>query len=163
MRLFIAIPLSDDMRSSLTGLMHTLKQSGVKGSYTPAANLHLTLAFIGEVEDAAPVKEALKAVAWKPFKLSLDGLGNFGDILWVGTKSGQGLAALVKSVRQALDAAGIAYDRKAFVPHITLVRKAAGRWQGVPAPKGEMMVKKVFLMRSDVRDGKRVYKEVMSI
>ncbi len=160
MRLFIALQLSDEMKTSITGTLHELKKAGVRGSYVPAQNLHLTLAFIGEADDASAAKAALQTVEFKPFRLALSDLGTFGDLLWVGLKGNQGLSALAKSVRDALDAAGVAYDRKKFAPHITLVRKAAGRWQQVPAPKGEMMVKKVSLMKSELRDGKRVYKEI---
>ena len=59
MRLFIAIPLSDEMKSAVTGTMHEMKKAGVKGSYVPTRNLHLTLAFIGEMKEAASVSEAL--------------------------------------------------------------------------------------------------------
>lgn len=163
MRLFVALCLSDEMRSSITGTMHEMKKAGVRGSYVPMQNLHLTVAFIGEVDRPAAVKDALKNVSFKPFRLSLEEMGNFGDILWVGLKRNQGLSALVKSVRDALDAAGIDYDRKKFTPHITVVRKAAGKWQQVAAPKGDMMVKKVSLMKSELKDGKRVYTEIYSV
>ena len=56
MRLFIAIRLSDEMKSSLLDTMHAFKKSGVKGSYVPGQNLHLTLAFIGETKETAAVK-----------------------------------------------------------------------------------------------------------
>ena len=160
MRLFIAIELSDEMKKSIGGTLHALKQKGVKGSYVPLQNLHLTLAFIGEVEDARAVKDALAGISFKPFKLSLSEMGSFGDLLWVGMKGNQGLAALAKSVRDALDAAGIDYDRKKFVPHITIIRKASGSYKQAPAPKGEMMVKKISLMKTTFKDGKPVYSEV---
>ena len=65
-----------------------------------------------------------------------------------------------KTVADALDAAGIAYDRQKFVPHITLVRKAAGSWKQVAAPKGEMTVTKISLMKSAEKNGKMVYTEL---
>ena len=43
MRLFIAIQLSDEMKKTVTGTMHELKKAGVKGSYVPLQNLHVTL------------------------------------------------------------------------------------------------------------------------
>ena len=104
----------------------------------------------------------MKNIRWKPFKLSLSEMGTFGDLLWVGMKGNQGLSAAAKSVREALEAAGIDYDRKKFTPHVTIVRKAAGNWKQVPAPKGEMMVKKISLMRTTFKDGKPVYTEVCS-
>ena len=160
MRLFIAIQLSDDMKKTITGTMHELKKAGVRGNYVPTQNLHLTLAFLGEVEDPGPVKDALRGVALKPFKLSLSDMGNFGDLVWVGMKGNQGLSAAAKSVREALDAAGIGYDRKKFVPHITIIRKASGNWRQVPAPRGEMMVRKISLMKTTFQNGKPVYSEV---
>ena len=160
MRLFIAIRLTDELQSVLAETMHLLKKAGVKGSYAPKQNLHLTLAFLGEVQDPEAVREVLGRIKYKPFRLSFSETGAFGDIVWAGVKGNQGLAAAVKDIRAALDDAGIGYDRKKFVPHITLIRKAAGKWQAVPAPKGDMMVKSISLMKSDVRDGKRVYTEL---
>ena len=161
MRLFVAIQLSDDMKKMITGTMHGLKKKGVKGRYVPAQNLHLTLAFIGEQSDPGPVKEALEKVSFKPFKLTLSNMGSFGDLLWVGMKGNQGLSALAASVREALDQARIPYDRKKFVPHITIIRKASGNWKQVPPPRGDMMVKKISLMKSTFKDGKPVYTEIV--
>lgn len=161
MRLFIAAQLSEEMKSSITGTMHELKKAGVRGSYAPAQNLHLTLAFIGETEDAATVKEAFRAVSFRPFRLALSDMGCFGDLVWVGLKGNQGLSAVVKSVRDALDSAGIDYDKKKFTPHITIIRKASGRWQQVQAPRGEMMVRRISLMKSEQKDGKQVYTELL--
>lgn len=44
MRLFVAIPLSEEMKNALVGVMHDLKKQGVEGNYVPAQNLHITLA-----------------------------------------------------------------------------------------------------------------------
>ena len=159
MRLFIAVTLSDELKKTITGTLHEMKKASVHGSYVSTQNLHLTLAFIGETKNTAAVKEALRTVAFKPFKLSLSDLGTFGDLLWVGMKGNQGLSGAAKGVRDALDAAGIDYDRKKFVPHITIIRKMSGNWKQVKAPKGDMMVKKISLMKSEQKDGKRIYKE----
>ncbi|MBQ4361362.1 MAG: RNA 2',3'-cyclic phosphodiesterase [Lachnospiraceae bacterium] len=163
MRLFVAVELSDEMKDSITASMHAMKKAGVGGRYVPKQNLHLTLAFIGETLETGKIREALSGVRFKPFRLSLDRLGTFGDLLWVGMKGNQGLSAAARDVRKALDEAGVDYDRKKFSPHITLIRKMTGPWQKVPAPKGEMMVKKITLMKSATEKGKRVYSEVFSI
>ena len=160
MRLFLAIDLSEEMKGALTETMHGLKKAGLRGKYVPAKNLHLTIAFLGEMPGADPVKKALAGLRWKPFRLALGPLGNFQDVLWAGVKGNQGLAALARDVRGALTAAGISFDAKAFAPHITLVREASGKWQGVPAPKAEMQVKHLSLMKSEMKDGKRVYREI---
>lgn len=161
-RLFVAITLSDEIRKTVNQTLHEMKQRGIKGNYSPTANLHLTLAFIGEIREPEQVMEVLKTVSWKPFKLSLDGLGCFGDILWVGVKGNQGLNNAARSIRDALSSAQIHFDAKKFEPHITLIRKASGNWKQVPAPKGEMMVKKISLMKSEQKNGRPVYTEIMA-
>ena len=144
MRLFIAIQLSDEMKKALVACMHDLKKQGVEGNYVPAQNLHLTLAFIGEYDDPAKVEK-----------------GNFGNLLWVGVKGNQKLKTYVKDLRDALRAAGIPFDNEKFVPHITLIRKAASKkpYQ-VHLPKAEMTVKKVSLMKSEMKNGKVAYREM---
>lgn len=163
MRLFVAIQLSDEMKKTITATMHDLKKKGVKGNYTPVQNLHLTLAFIGETDDPGAVKDALKNVSVKPFKLSFSDLGAFGDLIWVGMKGNQGLSAVARSVRAALDNAGVTYDKKKFVPHVTIIRRASGNWKRAAPPKGDMMVKSISLMKSTFKDGKPVYTELMEI
>ena len=163
MRIFVAIQLSDEMKSSLNGTLHALKRAGVRGSYVPAQNLHLTLAFLGEVRDSAEVMEALRTVKFRPFKLSLEGLGNFGNLLWAGLQGSRELDAAVQRVRGALEEAGIAYDRKKFTPHITLIRRMQGSRDGADVTKTSMTVKKISLMKSEVKEGKRVYTEILSI
>lgn len=163
MRLFIAVQLSEEMKGAVLGTMHALKKQGVRGSYVPAQNLHLTLAFIGETNNVSAVKEALQGIKVRPFRLSLSETGVFGDLLWVGLKGNQGLAAAAREVRAALDEAGIPYDRKKFTPHITIIRRMSGPWKQVPPPKGDMTVEKISLMKSEEKDGKRVYTEIMSV
>ena len=163
MRLFVAIQLSDEMKKSITGTLHEMKKQGIKGNYVPLNNLHVTLAFIGETDDPGAVKEALKGISIKPFKMTMAEMGVFGDLLWVGMKGNQGLSGAAKAVRDALDAAGIPYQKDKFVPHITIIRKLGGNWKQVPAPKGEMMVKKISLMKTTMKDGKPVYSEVCQL
>ena len=105
MRLFVAIQLSDEMKKSVTGTLHDLKKKGISGNYVPTQNLHVTLAFIGETDSPGTVKDALSSVKFKPFRMTLSELGNFGDLLWVGMKGNQGLSGAAKAVRDALDAA----------------------------------------------------------
>lgn len=161
MRLFIAIQLSDPMKKALVNMMHELKKQGVEGNYVPAQNLHMTLAFIGEYDDPARIKEVISRVPVPEFRMSLSDRGNFGNILWAGVKGNQKLKAYVKDLRSALDAEGIPYDRDKFVPHITLIRKyTAKRSYKVSMPKAEMMVKRASLMKSEQKNGKPVYKEL---
>ena len=162
-RIFVAIGLSEEMKKAVTATLHEMKKLGIKGNYAPTGNLHLTLAFVGEVKDPDTVRDALKALKYKPFKLTLDQMGCFGDILWVGVKGNQGLTGAARGVREALDAAGISYKKDKFEPHITMIRKTGGNWKQVPPPKGEMMVKKLSIMKSEQKDGRQIYTELYTV
>ena len=67
----------------------------------------------------------------------------------------------MKDLRDALRAAGIPFDNEKFVPHITLIREAASKkpYQ-VHLLKAEMTVKKVALMKSEMKNGKVAYREI---
>ena len=161
MRLFIAIKFSSEIEKVLTDLQDDLKTQGITGNYTNIQNLHLTLAFIGEYDDPKRVMDALNQVLFDPFTISLDEqIGNFGDILWVGTKKNPTLMSLDLRVRKALDSYHIPYDRKTFRPHITIVRnaKAYGKKEKYISEKKiektSMTVEKFSLMESSRIDGK---------
>ena len=122
MRLFIAIELDDRVKDELCMIQKRIKLQGMKGNFTTRENMHLTLAFIGEHNDPEQVSDALNDVLFEPMKLTLDGFGCFRDLYWIGIKEDKGLFENVKRLRKALSDNGIPFDRKKFVPHITLAR-----------------------------------------
>ncbi len=163
MRLFLAIELSEEMRGALVGAQNELYGRGVRGKYTPEENLHLTLAFIGEYPEPAAVLDALSGVSFSPFALSLEGMGCFGDLWWAGIRPSAPLDALVRAIRRALADGGIPFDRKRFSPHITLLRRAAGRVPGIPVAGASMTAARVTLMRSDRGRNGMIYTPVGGI
>ena len=161
MRLFIAIQLSDEIKKALVSCMHDLKKQGVEGNYVPAQNLHLTLAFIGEYDDPAKVRKVIGSVPLPQIRLSISGKGNFGNLLWAGVKGNQKLKTYVKDLRAALKEAQIPFDDDKFIPHITLIRKTvAKKPYEVHLTKAEMTVEKVSLMKSEMKNGKVMYREL---
>ena len=161
MRLFIAITLSKEMKNALITYMHQLKKQGVEGRYVPAQNLHMTLAFIGEYGDPDKVKRVIEQVPMPHFRLILSEQGRFGNLLWAGVKGNQKLKTYVKELRTALQQNEIPFDYDHFVPHITLVRKSsAEKPYQAKLPRVEMVVEKVSLMKSEMRDGKVIYREL---
>ena len=89
MRLFVAIALSENMKKPLLRAISELRNVATQGNFTKEENLHLTLAFIGEVSTSrvADAKRALDKVSAHPFTLALDGgIGRFvrsgGDIYY---------------------------------------------------------------------------------
>ncbi len=155
MRLFIAIALSEEMRRALGDVQRQMKARGVVGNYTPAENMHLTLAFIGEYPDpdAVPLPPVL------PFEIQLDGFGCFGELWWAGLAQCPPLKNYVQALRHALSEEGIPFDRKRFSPHITLLRRGVGV-SPVRVPKAGMTVDHVSLMRSDRGKRGMIYTEL---
>ena len=122
LRLFTAIEIPEALRTRLTFL-----QSGVPGAkWTPIENFHLTLRFIGEVDEAtaADIDDVLSALDERQFELSLRGVGEFGGrdpkALWVGVAPSPPLSHLVAKIERALQRMGLEAETRKYVPHVTL-------------------------------------------
>ena len=163
MRLFIAILLSEEMKKALTDAQQAMVDRGIRGRYSPEENLHLTLAFIGDYPDAQPVLDALNMVSFRPFDLSLEGIGCFGDLWWAGLKDSLPLAAVARRVRRALAESEIPFDRKRFSPHITLIRRASKDAAGIRVAPVGMRVQRLSLMRSDRGRNGMLYTELGTV
>ena len=167
MRLFIAIPLSDAARDAVLRIQNTFRTAGVRGNYTSRENLHLTLAFIGEYSDPDGVLDALETVEFAPLSLVMERLGRFDDLWWTGFADSPELTALVKRLRRTLAEAGIPYDRKKFLPHVTILRRAdvparAGLPPIWPEPQ-RMTADRVVLYQSTRGKNGMIYTELGSI
>ena len=151
MRLFIAIELIDRVKDELCMIQKRIKLQGMKGNFTVRENMHLTLVFIGEYSDPEQVSDVLNDVVFEPMKIALDGFGCCKELYWIGIKEDKGLVENVKRIRKALSDNGIPFDRKKFVPHITLARKIEYEKDlptDCPFP-ASMDVEYISLMRSD--------------
>ena len=157
MRLFIALPVTADARRALEETQAALRRHGARGRFTPPENHHLTLAFLGNVEDPAPVIEAMQRVPVPKTALRFDRLTLFGDVLVALLRQNDALEQYARALRDALDEAGIKYDRKPFRPHVTLCRKTAlphPDFRLYPLERGlrglRLPVKEARLMASDL-------------
>ena len=160
MRLFFALRLSPSVAEALTQAQDVLRRQG-RGIFPPPENLHLTLAFLGETEALSGATAALAAIRARPFSLSVDGpLGRFGDVWWAGVTADRALEDLALSLQADLRARGFSLEERPFRPHITLVRRWRGEAPQVSVPHAKMVVRRVSLLRSDQRDGRRVYTEL---
>ncbi len=165
MRLFLAIPPEPGFRAALEALQEHLRAQGVRGSYTRPENLHLTLAFIGEFGSPDAVMDALCPLEPEPFGLTLSGVGLFPEVLWAGLAPSPELERLVRQLRRLLAEKRIPYDRKRFVPHITLVRRPVGLERAAlpTVPPAEMRVRRVALLSSVRGRSGMIYTELAHI
>jgi 2'-5' RNA ligase len=135
MRVFIAIDINDKIRKAIADLQKQLdskldiKRGDVK--WVEPDNIHLTLKFLGEIEDeqAAEVCEISKQVAeaHKNFTLNIESVESFGGrsakVVWVGAgKGADELIGLQKDLDGRLEEAGYPKDEREFSAHLTLCR-----------------------------------------
>ena len=130
-RCFIAIDVENpEIVGRLSSFSEDLANTGVRVRTVASENLHLTLAFIGEVPFQL-VKSAEKALAelnFSKFKVTIAGVGAFPSVakprvIWVGVKEGaENAIRLAESVRKKLREYRVPFDSKPFVPHITVAR-----------------------------------------
>jgi 2'-5' RNA ligase len=128
------------------------------GKAVPAGKIHLTLAFLGIVEDSrvAAAFDAAQAGRWRAFGMRVDTTGSFrgARVAWAGCASPvPGLASLQSGLARGLAHAGFALDERPFAPHLTLVRKIARPIVQSPIPAIEWRVAELALVRSELGKG----------
>lgn len=178
-RTFIAVELNDDVRGALQRRIARLQRRLPDVRLADPASLHLTLVFLGELEEdqlSAVLDTALDAArASRPFSLSLGELGTFGSrrsprVIWTGvTGEIAPLLALQQRLATGLEALGFPREERPFSPHLTLARlkqplapDIAGQLdalQQTPIPHGEhatFTVDEIAVMKSELlRSGAR--------
>ena len=128
MRLFFALWPDESVRSMLAEVAARLPRGA--GRQVPVANLHITLEFIGSVDEAtrACLEEAASLVTVEPFELVLSRFGYWPQsrIIWFGPHHlPPELLALAFKLRESAGECGIAPETRPYRPHVSLVRKVS--------------------------------------
>ena len=138
-RTFIAVDISNRMQTSAAKLIARLSANAVDYNWVEKANLHVTLNFLGDVEESelpAVCQLVKNTVAdFGSFELSLEGLGCFPNlekprVVWMGCRGGlHEMAALNSRLADALEEMRFPRERNDYRPHLTLGRlRRGGRW-----------------------------------
>ena len=145
-RLFFAAWPAPEVQRALSEIAHGAQRE-CGGRAVPAGNIHLTLVFLGDIprEHALDLEALAAAISASRFAMSVDCLEYWrhNRIVWAGMEEcPQALQTLVAQLQQALAAAEFHFDRRPYVPHITLLRNARGapadrRCPAVPWPVSE--------------------------
>jgi 2'-5' RNA ligase len=125
-RLFVAIDLPEPTRQLLTLLDPQIR--GVR--WIDPAQMHLTLAFFGDVTDEIDLalREKLNAIEFGAFFLPITGVGTFSakgapEIIWIGVgKAHPHLFQIHKRVYEAALAVGLEPELRPWHPHVTIAR-----------------------------------------
>ena len=127
MRLFIAINLPSNVKDYLFDLYKKINSSNVKVNWTHKKNLHMTMKFIGEVEDfkVNEIKDRLNHIEYKKFSLNLETIGFFPNndfirIIWIGVNPEEKVIELQKKIDSSLLDL-ISKDQR-FDAHLTIGR-----------------------------------------
>ena len=143
MRLFVGIELDDDVVRAASAIVEELKRRvsrlapGARIGWIPPERMHLTLRFIGHVDDAQAgrIREALAPrIDVEPFAVHVTGIGTFPPtgsprVIWAGLTLGvESLQEVERQVTARLQAVGITPEDRPYSPHLTLarVREPAG-------------------------------------
>ncbi|MBW2967123.1 RNA 2',3'-cyclic phosphodiesterase [Candidatus Woesearchaeota archaeon] len=125
MRLFIAIEVPEEITRILKSLQEKIR---IPGRATKTKSFHLTLKFLGEVDDdlLPRVKDSLSQIEFGGFDANLSDIGTFPNlnnprVLWVGLEPHDLINALQKDIDTATQKLGFEMDNR-FHPHLTLAR-----------------------------------------
>ena len=137
LRVFVAIEIPARELARIGQLVDGLRRHRAHIAWVPAANVHVTLAFLGNIEfDRVGSVATATTVACDrvtPFELALAGTGCFPSrsrpkVLWTGVRGDlDALSALQRGVTTELAAAGFRLDEKPFRPHLTIGRVKESR------------------------------------
>ena len=182
LRCFIAISLPRELKAEILGIQDRLKSAGADVSWTRQEGMHLTLKFLGEIEEKGipKIERALDMAVdgVTTFVLSVSGMGIFPDlrsprVVWIGLKEeGNNLIKLHKGVEEELKKIGFPSEERRFTPHITLGRIRSNRnieklLKLIDAEKGVdsggVEVSDLHLIKSELKPSGAVYTELYSV
>lgn len=168
MRAFIAIETTAEIKSALAALQGDLRRAGADVNWTKPDNIHLTLKFLGEI-DQGRLSElqsacAETAAAFQPFSLSVNGAGFFPNrqrprTLWTGLAGEiEKLMEMQRRLDEKLAAMGFEREEKAFRPHLTIgrvrsnanARELVARAGVYSLPALSFDVREIVLMKSEL-------------
>jgi 2'-5' RNA ligase len=174
-RIFLALNFSvavtRKIAEEVARLQQPMTEAGFRVAWVPAANLHLTLKFIGSIEEnlIEGVTGACKRVAARhaPIEAKAGGVGAFPsvqkpNVLWVGVQAPPSLSALQRDVEAAMVELGFDKEERAFHPHVTVgrVKEARGSasdpWKS-DAQLGSSLLNEIVVYESRTRSAGAEY------
>ena len=169
MRLFVAALLPEDVKKRIGEYIETIRPHFEGVRWEKAEKLHLTLKFLGSVEDTkAPGIGSIignLSQLYAPFETALTSAGGFPDlkharVLYVGLSGNPGLSSLKTNIEETLEPLGFEKEKRPFTPHVTIgrVKNRMRVRESFPEPElYEFRIDEVGLIKSDTRREGSVY------
>ena len=175
-RTFIAIDLTPEVRERMRGPQGTLAGCKARLTVVKPASIHITLKFLGEIDEKTlgRVREALSAIRFEPFEISLCGVkGNPPSsprVIWSEVRDAGGCGRLFALVEEALSPLGIQKEKRAYTPHATLARVKRFDPTLLPALRdlaseefGSCPVRCIKLKKSTLAPAGPVYEDILEV
>lgn len=180
-RTFIAIPTPDNVRQVLSDIQAELKTSRAEVKWELQEKLHITLRFLGNVDDRQLpqlMDECSKSICNFPsFSLIYGGLGCFPDIrnpriVWAGSHNDDGtLFKMRKEIDDIVAGYGFERENRSFHPHITLARIKGKQnipnlikmLQSITFEPHPVIIDEVHFMKSELRPTGSIYTRMHTI
>lgn len=163
MRCFLAAWPNTATREALAALSADIARRVEHRRVVRADDLHLTLAFIGELDDtnAIALSQNTNALRFTPFDWQLDTIGFFerAGVVWAGGETVTPLLELAEKLRNTLDRLNVRHDARALVPHVTLLRGAQSTAEELITPI-VWRIDSVALYRSTGSRSHSIYQQV---
>ena len=171
MRLFIALDIPAEVRAGLTKYMERARALAPEARWARVEGLHVTLKFIGHVDDSVveKIKAALSVIKAAPFEVKFAGVGFFpnpsaGRVFWAGVDGGDHLPGLASTIDAAMEKLDFSPETKPYHPHLTLARTSSRPLRELhplladPPPQfGTMTAREFFLYQSQPQRGGSKY------
>jgi 2'-5' RNA ligase len=180
-RTFVCFEIPASILERLSSLQDKLKSLGSGISWTRPEGIHLTLKFLGDVEEAqidAIASAVEKAVAEvKPFTVTVKGTGAFPDfrrprVLWAGIEeAGGSLLKLQSRIDEELLRLGFPKEKRGFSAHLTMgrvkstqaIEKITARLREESMDAGEFIAEEIIVMQSNLLPTGAVYTPLRTI
>jgi 2'-5' RNA ligase len=135
MRLFLAIDIPDEIKENIRKLIENISKNDVNVRFTEPKNLHLTLKFLGEVDEKELTEVETKtldvAAKFGPFDAEIGSMGYFGTpdylrVLWIDITRGKDkIVEIMRELNKELN--HIRREVREENPHLTIGRIKSGR------------------------------------
>ncbi len=175
-RSFLAFELPDRIGNMVAQVSDELKRHPLDIRWVKAANMHLTVLFMGSVlgENIEKIEEeaAMVCQEYGPFNIRLKSIGTFGGkhnprVLWIGLDGDMGrLTAFRDTIQKHLAPFGVKEEKRPFKPHLTLGRfrkkpnqsdldETLSRWQDLSSQVCDL--KELILFKSELKPSGAVH------
>ncbi|MCY6483834.1 RNA 2',3'-cyclic phosphodiesterase [Clostridium aestuarii] len=171
MRVFYAVTFNQETKEKLLEYRNIVANQSIKGKFTNPNNFHLTLEFIGEVDEKQLklLINLLYQLQDYPEQLIFSCIGSFKrknkEIIWLGIEKNKELMKLQRELRDLLIKNEFEVDNRKYKPHITIGRQIVrvDSMHEIDVEPMQVPIKSIALMESKRVNGELIYEPLKEI